>query len=403
MITSLDDILNDDEFGLLKDSPKKQTVKSDEDRLIDAFTRINSFYEKNNREPSSSSMSEYELFAQLCNFRDNEVRKAILKPFDRFNLLGHVEVDKTMEDILIEDDFGLLDVESDLSIFDFKHIPKEEKRAEADFVAQRHPISENEFEKYDLLFKQVHQDIKDGKRKLLPFSNPEKNLLEGNFYVVDGLLCYLESSDIEETLTENKSGNRVRLEGRTITIFENGTKSNMLFRSLGKAIQKNGKLVTETLESIESSLLQNAGTPVASSMPSGWVYVLKSLSKNPQIKEIRNLYKIGLTSVPVEERVNSAANEATYLFADVKIIATYKCYDTNLQVLENLIHRFFSHACLNFDINLSNGQRVTPREWFIVPLPVIDEAIHMLINGSIINYMYDTGKEKIVLKPVGIP
>ena len=152
MITSLDDILNDDEFGLLKDSPKKQTVKSDEDRLIDAFTRINSFYEKNNREPSSSSMSEYELFAQLCNFRDNEVRKAILKPFDRFNLLGHVEVDKTMEDILIEDDFGLLDVESDLSIFDFKHIPKEETRAEADFVAQRHPISENEFEKIRFAF-----------------------------------------------------------------------------------------------------------------------------------------------------------------------------------------------------------------------------------------------------------
>ncbi len=173
----------------------------------------------------------------------------------------------------------------------------------------------------------------------------------------------------------------------------------MLFRSLGKAIQKNGKLVTETLESIESSLLQNTGIPVASSTPSGWVYVLKSLSNNPQIKEIRNFYKIGLTSVPVEERVKSAANEATYLFADVKIIATYKCYDTNLHVLENLIHRFFSRACLNFDINLSNGQRITPREWFIVPLPVIDEAIHMLINGSIINYMYDTAKETIVLKP----
>ena len=148
---TIDDIFDDDDFGLLDSKTKTSLVKTDEDRLIDSFEEINTFFDKNQREPNKSSMSEYGLMAKLKNFRENEAQKKILKPFDRHNLLGYVEMEKqTIDDILNDDDdLGLLDSDKDLDIFKFKHTPRPEERAEADFVAQRKPLKEKEFEKYN--------------------------------------------------------------------------------------------------------------------------------------------------------------------------------------------------------------------------------------------------------------
>jgi len=399
MAKSLDDIFNDDDFGLLESQQKQSFVRTDEDRLIDSFEEINLFYEKNNREPSTTSMSEYTLSARLKGFRANEQNKSILKAFDRFNLLGEVELKmETLDDILSDDDLGLLDDEGDTSIFEFKYTPKEGSRASADYIAQRKSISERDFQKYELMFKQVHKELKEGKRKLLNFTNAEDNLIEGNFYLVDGLLCYLEVSKAEKVVKENKSGDRIRLEGRTVTIFENGTISNMLFRSLGKAIQKNGKIVTNTEERIYNQLQENFNTVQEEDVPSGWIYVLKSRSEKPEIKSLENLYKIGFSKNPVQERIKNASKEATYLFADVEIIDSRACFNVNIQKLEGLIHRFFAEACLDIDLYDASGNRYIPREWFVVPLHVIDEVIQLLLNGNIVNYRYDIANRKVVLK-----
>ncbi|MDO5654633.1 MAG: GIY-YIG nuclease family protein [Flavobacteriaceae bacterium] len=399
MKLTLDDIFNDDDFGLLDVKPKTSNIKTDEDRLIDSFQEINNFYEKNKREPSPTSMSEYGLLSRLRSIRTNEKHKVILKPFDKYDLLGYVEIPKpTLSEIIEDDDFGLLEDDSDLSIHTFKHTPKQEERAKTDFVAQREPMSEKDFRKYEEMFQQVHRDLKEGKRKLLPFSDAEKNLIEGNFYLVDGILAYLEVSDAEKILKENKSGDRIRLEGRTVTIFENGTISNLLFRSLGKAIQKNGRLVTNTDENIEDELFKNAGLVSEEDVKSGWIYVLKSKSQNPKISGIKDLYKIGFSTSKVENRIKNASKEATYLFADVEIAASYVCYNLNTHNFENLIHRFFGESCLNIDIYNEKKQRITPREWFVVPLPVINEVIELIISGGIINYAYNTKTQKLILK-----
>lgn len=399
MAKSLDDIFNDDDFGLLESQQKQSFVRTDEDRLIDSFEEINLFYEKNNREPSTTSMSEYTLSARLKGFRANEQNKSILKAFDRFNLLGEVELKlETLDDILSDDDLGLLDDEGDTSIFEFKYTPKEGSRASADYIAQRKSISERDFQKYELMFKQVHKELKEGKRKLLNFTNAEDNLIEGNFYLVDGLLCYLEVSKAEKVVKENKSGDRIRLEGRTVTVFENGTISNMLFRSLGKAIQKNGKIVTNTDEGIYNQLQENFNSVQEEDVPSGWIYVLKSKSENPEIQNLENLYKIGFSKNPVQERIKNASKEATYLFADVEIIDSRACFNVNIQKLEGLIHRFFAEACLDIDLYDKSGNRYIPREWFVVPLHVIDEVIQLLLNGNIVNYKYDILTKEIKLK-----
>jgi len=396
---TIDDIFNDDDFGLLDSKVKASTVKTDEERLIDSFEEINVFIDKNGREPNKSSMSEYGLMAKLKNFRENEEQKKSLKPFDRHSLLGHVEmVKQSIDDILNDDDLGLLEPDKDLDIFKFKHTPKPEDRAEADFVAQRKPMKEKDFEKYEKMFLQVHKEIKEGKRKIKPFTNIEKNLHVGDFYIMNGIMLYLESANLKKEEWEQKSGNRVRVEGRTRTVFENGTYSNMLYRSLGKQIQKDGKLITNTYEKIEHDLFVNSGLVKEEDVQSGWIYVLKTKSTKKELAEIKDLYKIGFASDSVDDRIKNAKNEATYLFADVKKIATYKVYNRNADKLEGLLHRFFAKACLDIDLYNEKGQRLNPREWFVVPFEVIEETIQLILNENIVNYEYDTKTKKTKLK-----
>jgi hypothetical protein len=396
---SLDDIFNDDEFGLLETTTPKSNVKTADQRLIDALEEINAFVDKNGREPNKSSMSEYGLLARLKNIRENEPQKMALKLYDRHNLLGEVEMPKTsIDDILNDEEFGLLDTDSDLSIFKYKHISKVDEIAKADFIAQRKPMKEAEFKPYEAMFQKVHQELKDGKRQLKPFHNIEKNLHIGDFYLIDGVMLYLKEAKLEKTVWEQKSGNRERIEGRTFTIFENGTYSKMLYRSLGKQIQKNGKLITNTHEAINNELFVNAGMVKKEDIQTGWIYVLKSKSTDPKISTIENLFKIGFSSSPIEERIKNAKNEATYLYADVTKVSSYKCYNRNADKLEQLLHKFFAESCLNIDIEMVEGRRITPREWFIVPFKEIERAIELILNEQIVDYKYDREIEKIVLK-----
>ena len=396
---TIDDIFNDDGFGLLNSKAKSSSVKSVDDRLIDSFEEINAFIDKNNREPSASSMSEYCLLARLKTFRQDEDKKKVLKPFDRHNLLGHVELESiSLDDVLSDDDFGLLDSDKDLSIFKLKNIPNTEERAETEFVSQRKPMAEKDFAPYEAMFQKVHREIKDGKRKILPFHSAEKNLHVGNFYIIDGVLLYLEDVIFERKESNLSKETSRRKDGKTLTVFENATYSEMLYRSLGKQIQKNGKLITTPEYGIESELFVDENLIQEEDFQTGWIYVLKSKSTNPQISSIKDLYKIGFSSHPIDERIKNAKDEATYLYADVIKVTTYKCFNRNADKLELLLHRFFASACLNVDLYDERERRFSPREWFVVPFEVIEEAINLILNESIVNYRYDVESQRIKLK-----
>ncbi|WP_235922028.1 GIY-YIG nuclease family protein [Flavobacterium phycosphaerae] len=297
-----------------------------------------------------------------------------------------------------DDDFGLLDTDDTLEIFKLKNVPSSKDREEADFVARRKPIKDSEFTTYEPAFLKVHEELRKGLRKLKPFDSTETNLEEGRFYILDGILLFLERVDVEEKERKIPSGNRVRKDGRTRIIFENGTESNMLYRSLGKQLLNNGKIVTETDSSIENELFKNANIVNEDDTETGWIYILKSKSTNKDIASIKDLYKIGFSKVDVKDRVKNAKKEPTYLMADVHIVSTIKCYNINPHKFEQLLHRFFAEVCLNVDIYDENGRRITPREWFVVPLPVIDKVIDLIIAESIVNYRYDSVLQDIVLR-----
>lgn len=390
---ALKEIFTDDPLGLLNLAAKTSPARTEEERLVASFLEIVDFYEKYNREPEHGSLpNEMALLFRLQGIRENEEKIKKLLPYDRFNLLTVEQKEiNSIEDIFNEDTLDLLGSDAE-DLFDLKHVQKPDERASTDFVARRKPCKN--FEEYEAIFKAVQSDLSTGKRKLIEFS--EDNLRPGDFYVHNGVLLLLESVDFKEEEIEYKSGSRVRKDGRSRVIFENGTESNMLYRSLYKALLANGKAVSQNLDAVNEEFTEKLTGITEEDEKAGYIYVLRSKSTRPEIKEIQNLYKIGFSKVEIADRIKNAEQEPTYLMAGVQIVTAFQCYNMNTQKLEQLLHNFFGNSCLNVDVFDSKGNRHTPREWFIAPLEVIEKAIHMIVSGDIVRYRYDGDREMIV-------
>ncbi|WP_374173634.1 GIY-YIG nuclease family protein [Flavobacterium tructae] len=394
---TLDDIFNDDEFGLLESKAKVSNIKSEDERLIDSFQEINAFFEKNKREPKADVfiISERNLGAVLKELRKNNKKSQILKSYDTYNLLGNIITEiNSIDDILNDDEFGLLDTDDTLEIFKLKNVPSSKDREEADFVARRKAMKDKDFEPYGDKFRGVHKELREGKRKLSAFKDGEQNLEKGKYYILDGILLFLEDDGIEDRLIKD----RIRKDGRTRIIFENGTISNMYYRSLAKSLYNNGRIVSDTDSESENELFKNTNLVNEDDLETGWIYVLRSKSNNKAISEIKDLYKIGFSKVDVRDRIKNAFKEATYLLSDVDVVSTYKCYNVNPHKFEQLIHRFFAEVCLNVDIYDDKGRRITPREWFVVPFTIIDKVIDLILDETIVNFKYDPLNKAIINK-----
>jgi hypothetical protein len=185
-----------------------------------------------------------------------------------------------------------------------------------------------------------------------------------------------------------------RTDARLRVIFDNGTESNLLMRSLQRALHKDeaGRRITDP----------NAG-PLFSDrhsdddQDSGTIYVLRSKSDNPIVVQNRDVvHKIGVTSGDVQRRIANARLDPTFLMADVEIVATYKLSNISRTKLENLIHRIFGPARLDIEIKDRFGNPIIPREWFLVPVFVIDEAVERIKDGTITDYIYDPKKAALV-------
>ncbi|TDE01562.1 GIY-YIG nuclease family protein [Flavobacterium sandaracinum] len=390
---TLEDIFANDQFDILNVKPKVSSARNADERLSASFGEVNDFFAKYNKEPQPNpgNISEFQLYSRLKSIRSDIEKMQSLEEQDIHGLLNFEAKEiNSIDDIFNDDTFDLLDDDSDL--FEFKHTPKDYERAPSDFVARRKPCKD--FDKYEMLFKDIQKDLGDGKRKLVDFK--EDNLREGDFYVHNGVLMLLENINLtqEETYVEGK---RLRKDGRTRCIFENGTESNMLYRSAAKILYANGKVVTQNMDKVNENFIERFSNITDEDAAAGYIYVLRSKSKDERIIEIDNLYKIGYSKVEVEERIKNAEKDPTYLMAPVKIITSWKCYNMNPQKLEQLLHNFFGKSCLNIDIFDEKKRRHTPREWFIAPIDVIEQAIELIISGEVVKHRYDE-KNMIIIE-----
>lgn len=56
----------------------------------------------------------------------------------------------------------------------------------------------------------------------------------------------------------------------------------------------------------------------------------------------------------------------------------------------------FDNVQLNIEIRDRFGTPVKPREWFLVPLFVISEAVERIRDGTITEYVYDPAVARLV-------
>lgn len=379
------------ELGVEVETKKVAARTPREERIIAGFEEIQRFVENNGRSPQHNESGD--IFERLYAVRLDQIFtqpdcREVVQPFDHQGILaGGVETAANDGEELDDDALlAELGIERDApQITELKHVRSAAEKKAAEEVANRDKCED--FERFRPLFEQVQNELSTGLRDTRPFEM-KAEIEQGRFFIVGGQKAYVAEKG-EITTTEHG-----RTDARLRVIFDNGTESKMLMRSLQRALNKDdaGRRITEP----------NAG-PLFSDQTidgdeaSGIIYVLRSKADHQLVADNRELvHKIGVTNMSVEKRIAGAHLQPTFLMANVEIVATYELYNINRSKLENLIHRIFEPARLEIEIMDRFERPVVPREWFLVPLFTINEAVERIKDGTISQYAYDPQKAKLV-------
>lgn len=365
-----------------------------EERVIAGFEDIQRFVEEHKRLPVNGEGRD--IFERLYAVRLDRLRKlpdarAVLVELDTQGLLGSSAPDSAQIEALSEEDLlAELGVSADDQpkaddITVLRHVRASTERREAEEIADRTPCKD--FKQFKPLFEQAQSELDAGMRKAVRFGR-DATIQEHDFFILEGQFAYVaEMGELIKTATGHN-------DARLRVVYSNGTESNLLLRSLQKALWKDetGRRLTST-----SMGPLFADSSEADDIETGTIYVLRSQSAHPFVAEHRELiHKIGVTGGKVETRIAGAEKEATYLLAAVEVVATYKLHNLDRVKMENLFHRIFSNAQIDISIDDRFGSPVKPREWFLVPLQVIDEAVERIRDGSITEVRYDPQLAKLV-------
>jgi hypothetical protein len=356
----------------------KRHVAMPDERLIDSFGEITTFAREYGRLPNAGAddMKEAELGTSLNAIRTDKQKVDVLEEYDELGMLELEKAPESLEDLFAKDNglFGSAD------IFDLSKLPESKRVVEHHDGSAKREVAEDFDTRYKYWFVEQQTKLANGERKLTPFYNIDQ-LQRGNFYVYDGMMCHV----LELGEKERKAGGYSQQ--RMYVIFENGTQSNMYRRSLAQRLYEGGMVVVDASHNPE---IDEAET-------TGHIYILKSLSEDPKITTVANLYKIGVTTDSVSNRTKHAVTDPTYLMAPVGIVEDYRLTgEYNPQKVEDLIHQIFGHAKVDLQIIASDSTIYTPQEWYSVPLNLIVEAIDLIATGEIVNYHYDSATQSMV-------
>lgn len=372
--------------------PKKRGGRSPrEERIIAGFEEIQRFVEQHGRPPEHSEGRDIfeRLYAvRLDRLRELEECRALLAELDHQGLLA-IAKNRLAEPVeAMGDDEILAELEGAAGAADItnlRHVrPAADKRA-AEEIANREKCAD--FSEFEPLFEQVQRELENGNRQSRPFEL-KAEIEQGTWFIVGGQKAYVAEKGEVFTNPQGRTDARLRV------IFDNGTESNMLMRSLQRALNKDeaGRRITAPVAGPLFADQEEDGDRA-----SGTVYVLRSKSNHPLVSANRDLvHKIGVTNMSISKRIAGARLQPTFLMADVEVVATYELHNINRIRLENLIHRIFGPARLEIEIKDRFGNPVVPHEWFLVPLFVIDEAIERIKDGTITGYVYHPESARLV-------
>lgn len=403
-LLTLNDILTmPDDLGLL--NVKAVNSSNPKDLNASRFEEINHFIDQNGRMPldGSDHLNEKQLARRLKSILSNQQNMKELSGSDRHKLfeeplLKPIQTNKdivevsvapenvtSLDDIFNSDALGLLDIEAS-DIFDIKHVPVIEREM-PDEIAQR--TNCEDFYEFTAIFELNHENITNKTAEIVPFKSGSQ-IDKGDVFILRGMLCFVDNIGEFQSVADEPYNPRLRV------IFENGTESNLLLRSLAAALYKdeNSRRILKTASDVENAF-QNI---THRDKRSGVVYIVTTLSDNPVLKNIPNLFKIGYTESTVETRTKNAERDTAFLESPIRIVASIECYNLNPNRFETLIHGFLSAQRLKIELTGKNGQKYHPKEWFSVPLDSAREVVRRIIDGTIIQYRMDNTTGKIQLK-----
>jgi hypothetical protein len=381
------------EFG---EPEKKGGRPPREERILAGFEEIQRFVEKEGHAPQHGEGRN--IFERLYAVRLDRLRglaesRALLVPLDHQGLLaGAQPISPESPEGIDEDELmaELAGAAGDSAITELRHVRATVEKRAAEDIAQRKKCED--FETFEPLFEAVKRDLKSGARQTLPVHKFEEikltEIQKGEFFIVEGQMAYV--AELGEAIRTKYE----RTDSRLRVIYDNGTESDVLQRSFQRALHRDetARLITNP-----SAGPLFADEPEGDDLASGTIYVLRSKSDNPVFAANRDvLHKIGVTGGKVETRLANAALDPTFLLADVEIVATYELYNINRIKLENVIHRVFDPAQLDIELRDRFGNPVKPREWFLVPLFVVNEVVERIKDGSITQYVYDPAGARLV-------
>lgn len=385
------------ELGVQAEAKKESSRTPREERIIAGFEEIQRFVEQHGRAPQHGE--DRDIFERLYAVRLDRLReladcRALIEPLDHHGLLTGAQpaplgVPEDIDDDELLAQLGVDDATPG-DITELRHVRSVADKRAAEEIANRQRCED--FDDFKPLFEQVQKELGAGLRQTRRFER-KSEIAPGRFYILGGQKAYVATM---EQPTVNEHGN---IDARLRVIFDNGTESNLLMRSLQKALQQDpaGRRIVELSAGPLFSDQNEEGDEA-----SGIVYVLRSKSDHPAVAAHRDvLHKIGVTGGDIARRLANAKLDPTFLMAEVEVVATYELFNINRTRLENLIHRIFGPARLDIEIKDRFGQPVIPREWFLVPIFVIDEAIEKIRDGTITGYVYDPKSARLVQRESG--
>ena len=380
-------------LGVEVETKTKSSLTPRQERIIAGFEDIQRFVEEHGHSPSHGE--DKDIFERIYATRLDQIRRQsecveLLKELDHQDLL-----DASNEPAVLEEGLDDADILAALGVDvetkdenDITNLQNVKTRAEVRAAEEigRHTPCED-FDTFKPLFSAVQQEIKSGVRTTRSYKD-DATVGEGYFFILSGQLLYI--AELGETFISHGRHKDARLR----VIYDNGTESDILMRSLQRALNKDetGRRVTEP---IAGPLF--TGEPGDETDASGTIYVCRSKSDNEFVASNRDLvHKIGVTSTSVEKRIANAENDPTFLLAGVTLVATYELYGIDRNKLEKLLHRFFAPARLKIEIKDRFGRPVIPQEWFCVPFERIEEAIERIKDKSIQSFKYDVKEARLV-------
>lgn len=370
----------------------------EQERIIAGFEEIQRFVAEQGHTPQHGE--DRDIFERLYAVRLDRIRqqaecRMLVEPLDHQGLLAASPHGSPLDVEALDDDALLaelgVDGEPPSSITQLTHVRSSGEKRAAEEIARRNQCKD--FHAFKTRFAQVQKELDTGLRDARPFKENKGNteINVGDFFIVGGQKAYVAKKGRQSLTKDGKKDARLRV------IFDNGTESRMLMRSLQRALYKDDTS-RRIMKAIQGPLF--ADYTEEGDEASGTIYILRSCSKLPSVIKNRDLiHKIGVTNGKVEQRIGNPQLDPTFLMAAVEIVATYDLYNINSKKLETLIHRVFKPAQLTIEVKDRFGNAVVPREWFLVPLPVIDQAVERIQDGTITGYVYDP--QGSCLKPLG--